>query len=369
MKKLMMIMAMVAVIALANSAMAAPHNFTNNTPGALWGTAGNWDVSPPTLPDIAGGETCNVGGVTSPTDAGVVQMNFTGTGLAALNITTSGTLTLGGLFAYANPNPSVVTQTSGTLHVGTSLGFRFGGYSPTGSGTATYNMNGGILQNDGWTFFGRDANNTGSFIQTAGAATFGNGGAGDYFHIDSGAGDVGTGLYEISGGSMTINTAGEIGIGYNASVDADAGAGTFRVDGSVAGGGPTAITWTGTANVGGGGTNQGELEFIMDALGVTPITLNGALNLISSPLLTVDMSGLGPGVGNIPLILNDGGDAIVGTFSGLAEGAPVGTYTLSYIGGDGNDLVLVGSSGAPVPEPAGLGLIGLALLAVRRRRS
>ena len=360
MKNAMMIVAMVAVIAMAGSAEAVVSNWSGIGDGSTWTLATNWDSGAPT-PDIAGGNTFNVGGAASPT-GGLVQMNLTGTGLAALNITTSRTLTLAGLFVYANPNPnhSVVTQTSGTLN--NSFGFRFGGYSPTGSGTATYNMNGGTLNHTGWTFFGRDANSTGSFIQTAGAATFGDGAGADYFHIDSGVGDVGTGLYEISGGSMTVNTDVEIGIGYHGS--ADAGAGTFRVDGSVAGGGPTAITWTGTANVGGGGTNQGELEFIMDASGVTPITLNGALNLISSPLLTLDMSGLGAGVGNILLVDTTGGTT--GTFNGLLEGAPVGTYTLTYVGGlDGNDVVL---QAAPIPEPAGLGLIGLALLAVRKRR-
>jgi uncharacterized repeat protein (TIGR01451 family) len=44
------------------------------------------------------------------------------------------------------------------------------------------------------------------------------------------------------------------------------------------------------------------------------------------------------------LIANDGGDAITGTFAGLAEGATTTisgqTFSVSYIGGTGNDVVL-----------------------------
>ena len=46
------------------------------------------------------------------------------------------------------------------------------------------------------------------------------------------------------------------------------------------------------------------------------------------------------------LINNDGADAVVGTFAGLAEGAPLvvdgDNFTISYTGGDGNDVVLTG---------------------------
>ncbi|MDY3563725.1 autotransporter-associated beta strand repeat-containing protein [Gemmata sp. JC673] len=55
--------------------------------------------------------------------------------------------------------------------------------------------------------------------------------------------------------------------------------------------------------------------------------------------------GYAPAVGaQFALITNDGSDAVVGTFAGLAEGATVtagsATFTISYAGGDGNDVVL-----------------------------
>ncbi|MEO1033415.1 MAG: HYR domain-containing protein, partial [Bacteroidota bacterium] len=55
-------------------------------------------------------------------------------------------------------------------------------------------------------------------------------------------------------------------------------------------------------------------------------------------------------IGVITLINNDGVDAVVGTFNGLAEGAQVtlpGTsedFTISYVGGDGNDVILIRES-------------------------
>ncbi len=52
------------------------------------------------------------------------------------------------------------------------------------------------------------------------------------------------------------------------------------------------------------------------------------------------------------IVNNDGTDAVVGNFAGLADGDKViGTYTyqINYNGGDGNDVVLLvtGNPGAP----------------------
>ncbi|NQT91616.1 MAG: PEP-CTERM sorting domain-containing protein, partial [Lentisphaerae bacterium] len=97
--------------------------------------------------------------------------------------------------------------------------------------------------------------------------------------------------------------------------------------------------------------------------GVTPFTATGSVD-VSLGNLAIDM-GAFAGSGDIPLI--NSAVAFTGPFANAAEGDPYGTYTLTYLGGDdGFDVVL---EAPPVPEPAGLGLIGLALLAVRRRRS
>ena len=378
--RMMVIVAMVGVIAMAGSAMATTFNFNTPGAGAAWNVPGNWIGVPPGplpafLPNIGGGDTHNVGPGFSPTEA-TWQVEIGtggGPGTATLNVSnTTGvdTLTLFGVFLGRNFNAQV-TQTSGTFNVarpGNGMGMAFGG---VGGLLARYDMQGGTLNNDGFLYVGPGAGDTGIFEQTGGTVVLGNGTVGDYFHLGGGWNiDNCTGIYEISGGSLTVNADPGLGVALGTVFPAwganiDGGTGTFRVDESKPGT-ITGITWNANAYIDGVGAGKGELEFIMDASGVTPITLNGALNLTNSPLLTLDFSALGA-VGDILLVDNDGADAIVGTFNGLAEGASVGSgYTLTYVGDTGNDLVLQG--GTVVPEPAGLGLIGLALLAVRRRR-
>ncbi len=73
------------------------------------------------------------------------------------------------------------------------------------------------------------------------------------------------------------------------------------------------------------------------------MNVTGAVDISNVTLVT---SGLIPRVSQreIVLIRNDGTDAIVGTFAGLAEASIVNingvNFRLSYIGGDGNDVIL-----------------------------
>lgn len=71
----------------------------------------------------------------------------------------------------------------------------------------------------------------------------------------------------------------------------------------------------------------------------TRMTVTGAVQLAGT---FAPNPAQGPGV----LIDNQGTEPVRGTFEGLPEGATVGAYRLTYHGGDGNDVVLTGGSGA-----------------------
>jgi Ca2+-binding RTX toxin-like protein len=73
------------------------------------------------------------------------------------------------------------------------------------------------------------------------------------------------------------------------------------------------------------------------------------------------LAGFVPAVGTaFTIVDNDGSDAVSGTFAGLAEGAILDAgsvlFSISYEGGDGNDVVLTAT--APPPPPVGVTIIG-----------
>ena len=102
------------------------------------------------------------------------------------------------------------------------------------------------------------------------------------------------------------------------------------------------------------------------------VTLNGLLSLTA-------FSGTYAENNLLFILLNDGTDAISGTFTGLAQGASVGTYAgfdwqISYTGDStgpaftgGNDVVLRAVTAIPEPSAALLGALGLLMLLRRRR--
>lgn len=80
------------------------------------------------------------------------------------------------------------------------------------------------------------------------------------------------------------------------------------------------------------------------------------LNLATSPVLTVTLSFV-PVPGTIFTLINNNGNlGAGGTFSGLAEGASLVVngipFTISYVGGTGNDVTLTAGGGAPAPSVA-----------------
>jgi fibronectin-binding autotransporter adhesin len=140
------------------------------------------------------------------------------------------------------------------------------------------------------------------------------------------------------------------------------GAGTVQYEGDLRPG-------NSPANV----TYAGNLEFsvtsklVMELGGINPgsehdrLTVQGTISLGGA--LEIDLiNGYQPRAGQAFLLIdNQGSGAIGGTFTGLPEGASFTgdgqLFTISYLGGNGNDVMLVA-----VPEPTTRALMGLAVV-------
>lgn len=154
------------------------------------------------------------------------------------------------------------------------------------------------------------------------------------------------------------------------------GASTIQVNGTIApgDGGVGALTSTGNINLAGGSVLQIDLN---SATQYDQLAVAGGVTLAG--MLDVDASAYTQNNDDLFfLVVNDGSEAISGTFSGLAEGDSIffnsKEFKVSYLGdftGDintnsftgGNDFVMMA-----VPEPSSALLGGLGVLFLLRRR-
>jgi autotransporter-associated beta strand protein len=118
---------------------------------------------------------------------------------------------------------------------------------------------------------------------------------------------------------------------------------TVNSGGTLSPGNSTAIMFTGDLTLNGGGTLTVELNGLSVGSGYDQVLVTGTVTLGGGTLSV--LLGFTPTVGNVfTIINNDGTDPVVGTFSGLPEGSTFSAggriFQISYLGGDGNDVVL-----------------------------
>lgn len=311
-------------------------------------------------------DTTNIGGIAlSGSALGNASTNLLwygngtngGTGRVQWNGTGSTTLTFGEL---NNLNSGAVGSTmSGIME------------NNVASTTATYSI--GNTNSTAATFQGVIRNGVGTVALTK---------TGTNTQVLSGTNTY-TGATTISGGTLSITGS----LAAGSAVGVSSG-GTLRGTGTI--GGATTVASGGFLAAGVDASTIGTFTFsstLATASGATvSLKLNstsGTFDLIAANGLTLGNatlsltelgSGTWTGTSTFTLINNTSGSSVSGTFLGLAEGATVtvgsNNFTLSYLGGTGNDITLTASA---IPEPstyavlAGLGVLGLA--ACRRRRT
>ena len=121
------------------------------------------------------------------------------------------------------------------------------------------------------------------------------------------------------------------------------GAVTVNSGGNLAPGSSLGILHTGNLALSTGSTFTAELNGTSAGAGYDQLDVAGSVNLGNSTLAVTLGFSAPVGTGFV-LLNNDEDDDVTGTFAGLAEGAigTVGTigYRITYVGGDGNDIVL-----------------------------
>ena len=322
----------------------------------------------------------------SPGAAGTINLNGTGNQL----ISGAGTLTINSTATISVANSTGVelqrnVATSGPFNV-VSGGFLNCGTNVL-SGTGTFNLQpGGTLgigsaagissipstgniQNlnkiynsaANYTYNGTAAQVTGNGLPTTltGALTISNSSGVTLSQSTtlSGASSIASGATLNTGAfTLTVNNT----LANSGTFNVSSG-GTLKGTGTVTG--PTTVASGGTVapGVSPGILNTGNISFTSGSVfnpeinGTTVGTQYDQLNVtgtvgLGGATLTVTL-GFTPAAGNtFTIINNDDTDAVTGTFAGLAQGATFTesgtTFQISYVGGDGNDVVLTAQ--APV---------------------
>ncbi|QEL17930.1 YDG domain-containing protein [Limnoglobus roseus] len=280
---------------------------------------------------------------------------------AAASVTVSETAVISG--QTAGPPMINLTTTAGALTVATPLGNVSGGtVSLTGAAGVVLNAQlgnaatGAIAVNGPLSGSGNIVLGTGGLTVTQDTdSTFGGSIAGSQSFVKAGIGTLALtaanayGNTSVSAGRLYVSnaaTAGALTVADGATFGGAATVGATGVAGTLQPGGPgtgTAVLNTGDVSFGASGARV--LAVDLNGTGYDQVNVVGSVDLTGATLTPTLGSGYKPALNTkFAIISNDGTDAVTGTFAGLAEGATFvldgRTYTISYVGGDGNDVTL-----------------------------
>jgi fibronectin-binding autotransporter adhesin len=246
----------------------------------------------------------------------------------------------GGLFNVNGQTQSIASLAgSGNVSLGT------GGILTVTGGTTTYS---GAIGGSG------AITHTGGILTLTGNSTY----AGTYSNTN-GTTSVSAGTlpaaYTQSGGALALSSGGTMGavtINGGAFIPGDGGTGIGNT-------GSLTLAPAALYSEGINGTAAGSFG---------NVRVTGGVNLGGASLEVVGF-GTGVAAGNtFVMIDNDGADPVIGTFAGLPQGSTIPSgpggfdYTISYSGGNGNDVTLTAVLPAAAVAIPSLDLRGLALL-------
>jgi autotransporter-associated beta strand protein len=220
--------------------------------------------------------------------------------------------------------------------------------------------------NNSTTFSGVMSGPAGGSLTKTGTGTFTLSGANTY-----------TGATTVSGGTLLVNGS----TSSSSAVTVNSGTtlgGTGTIGGAITvnpganlspGNSPGTLHTTGAVTLSSGSNFQIEINGPTTGTQYDQLTVAGTITITGSNLV-ITVGGTLVVNQTFTIINNTGIDAIGGTFvqGGSVTGSNGDVFSINYMGGDGNDVVLTATSVVPEPSTWVAGALALAFVAYTRRR-